>query len=220
MRTSRFLAILVVATVVAASMAAETVVPLAPFRSIELHHGGTVVVRYGPAQRVTLLAGDLDSTRVRVTDDQRLVIDSCKPDCPRKYRLRVEIITPELAAVSVSNGGTVQVVDAFPARTAIEADVEQGGTIDIRSIPADAVDASVDSGGGIFTTARQTLTATITSGGHITYWGDDVRLRKSIRDGGAVKRGAPADAAKPLSELGLSVPAIPPPLHPHRKRVD
>ena len=206
MRTSR---LLLVAVLSASSMTAQTVVPVAPFQSIELHRGrGHVLVRHGQTQRVTIVDGDLQFTRVRL-DDGRLIIENCKPDCPRGYRLRLEVITPELASVSVSNGGMVQSVGSFPVQTAIEADVENGGMIDIRSIAADTVDASVDSGGAILTNARQTLTATIDSGGNITYWGDP-RVRRSVRDGGVVKRGAPQDAQKPISEFRHDVIPIPP----------
>jgi hypothetical protein len=109
----------------------------------------------------------------------------------------------------VSNGGTVQSRGAFPAQAAIEAGVEQGGTIDIRSIGADSVTASVDAGGRIFTHPGEKLAATVVSGGVITYWGD-VRVQRSVRDGGVVAKGTPADARRPLTELNPPLPAIPP----------
>jgi hypothetical protein len=165
----------------------STVMTVGQFRSVELHSGGSVILRHGPVQRVTLLEGDPRYSRIRVAGD-RLVIEKCKPDCPRGYRHQVEVVTPEISSVSVSNGGTLQSDGAFPAQAALEAHVEQGGTLDIRSIPADTVDASVYSGGRIFTNPRQALKADVESGGIITYWGDP-RVRKSIRDGGVVTRG-------------------------------
>jgi Putative auto-transporter adhesin, head GIN domain len=210
MRMLRLLSIAVLsATALASSGAAPTVIPVAQFRSVELHDGGNVIVRHGPTQRVTILMGDSRYTRIRVAGGQRLVIEKCQPDCPSDYQHRVEVITPEISAVSVSNGGTVQSVGAFPAQAAITAAVEQGGTVDIRSIPADAVDASVDSGGRIFTTPRMTLAATIVSGGGITYWGDP-RVKRAVRDGGVVAKGTRADAGKPLSELNPPLAALPP----------
>lgn len=206
---SRLLSIAVLsAMALASSGAAPAVIPVGQFRSVELHDGGNVIVRHGPTQRVTILMGDSRHTRVRVAG-QRLVIEKCQPDCARDYQHRVEVITPEISGVSVSNGGTVQSVGAFPAQAAIAAAVEQGGTIDIRSIPVDAVHASVDSGGRIFTTARETLTATILSGGAITYWGDP-RVQRTIRDGGVLARGTRADAGKPLSQMTGPLAAIPP----------
>jgi hypothetical protein len=169
MRTLIFVAIAICLTIVPAD-AAQTVIPVEQFRSIELRHGGDVVVRHGSAQRVTILEGSSQYSRVRLAVGQRLTIDNCNPDCPRGYRLRMEIITPELLAVSVSHGGALRTLGAFPVQAAIQADVEQGGTIDIRSVAANAVVASVDSGGKIFTQPRQTLTAAVRSGGGITYW--------------------------------------------------
>ncbi|HEU4889045.1 MAG TPA: hypothetical protein VFV49_14265, partial [Thermoanaerobaculia bacterium] len=98
MRASRLLKIAALSAVLSSSGAAQTDIPVQQFRSIELHHGGTVIVRHGPAQRVTIRTGDLRSTRVRLATGQRLVIENCNPDCPRNYRLQMEIITPELSA--------------------------------------------------------------------------------------------------------------------------
>lgn len=181
---------LTIAVLVASYGAAQTVMPVGQFRSVELHDGGTVIVRHGPVQRVTILSGDAGSVRIRVASGQRLVIENCKQDCSDHHRLQVEVITPELEAVAVSNGGTMRTAGEFPAQAAIQAAVEQGGRIDIRSIPADTVTASVYSGGGIFTHARQALTAAVESGGAITYWGDP-RVKRSVRDGGVVAKGKP-----------------------------
>jgi hypothetical protein len=165
-----------------------TIIPVSEFRSIALSNGGHVVVRHGPVQSVSIRAGDLQYTRVRV-DDQRLIIDRTARECPERYRLEIEVVTPHVSRVSVSNGGTVQTIGEFPAQASIEADVEQGGTADIRAIPADRVNASVYSGGRIFTTAQQKLTASVESGGAITYWGDVQDVSESVRHGGVVTRG-------------------------------
>src|SRR5687768_113955 len=117
MRSLRLLMFVVLATTVPASSgAAQTVIPLGQFRSVELHNGGNVLLRHGPTQRVTLLTGSLQCTQVRLADGQRLVInnDGHGRDCGRHERLRIEVITPELSAVSVSNGGTLQSIGAFP----------------------------------------------------------------------------------------------------------
>lgn len=209
MRTLRLLA---VAALFTASGAAQTVIPLERFDSVELQNGGQVVVRHGPVQRVTVVSGDSRTTRITV-DRGRLVIDGHGRGRPRDHRLEVEVVTPAVTAVSVSNGGTVRTAGAFPAQAAIDAHVEQGGRVDIRAIPADAVFASVYSGGGIFTNARQALTAKITSGGSITYWGD-ARVQKTVRDGGAVRRGKAADADRPLAEMEPLAPLPPAPIAP------
>lgn len=188
---------------------AQTAIAVNRFRSVELHHGGTVIVRHGPVQRVTMLKGDHRYTTVRVASGDRLVVANDRESCPRGYRVEVEVVTPQLDAVSVSNGGTLQIAGGFPPQASIAAAVEQGGTIDIRSIAADDVAASVYSGGGILTNAREALAATVRSGGAITYWGDP-RIAKNVRDGGVVQRGKAADARRPLSEMNPRPPAIAP----------
>lgn len=202
----------------AVSAAAQTVVPVGHFRSVELQNGGNVVVRHGPVQRVTILAGDLRYTQIRVDDRQRLVIDRSGQECPRGYQVHVEVVTPEVGALAVSNGGTLQTAGEFPPQASLDAGVEQGGTLDLRAISADAVDATVYSGGRILAAPRHTLSTTITSGGNVTYWGDP-QVSKHVRDGGAVQRGRSADARRPLAELnGIqeaipSLPAVPPVPH-------
>ena len=179
----RALRLLVVA--LALPVAGQTVIPVGQFQSVELRHGGHVIVREGPVQRVTMLSGDPRYTDVAL-EGNRLVISN-RGGCPRDYRLEVEVVTPGLTAIAVSNGGTMQTTGAF-SQDKIDASVEQGGRLDIRSIAADAVVATVYSGGGILTNPRKTLDATITSGGSITYWGDP-RVNKTVRDGGGVQRG-------------------------------
>ncbi|HUP62916.1 MAG TPA: DUF2807 domain-containing protein [Thermoanaerobaculia bacterium] len=197
------------AIALASSGAAQTVISVGPFRSVELDGGGHVIVRHGPAQRVTILEGDLQCRRIGVATNQRRVIEHAGRDCRRHERTVIEVVTPEISAISVSNGGTVGSAGTFPVQAAIEAHVEQGGAIDIRSIAADSVDASVHSGGGIFTSPRETLTAAVESGGVITYWGE-VRVKRSVRDGGAVVRGKPADAEKPLLDPRPRLHELPP----------
>jgi hypothetical protein len=210
MRTLTLLTIAFLSTTALSQTNIQTDMPVGPFQSVELRHGGHVTLRHGPVQRVTLLSGDPQITRARIEDGQRLVIQKCAAKCPRGYRMEVEVVTPSLSAVAVSNGGLLQTAGDFPAQAAIEANVEQGGAVDIRSIAVDAVDAEVYSGGRIFTNARQTLTATVESGGAITYWGG-ARVRKSVRDGGVVARGNPEDARRPLSDLGYRLaPPVPP----------
>ena len=176
---------------IALSGTADIEIPVGHFESIELHNGGHVIIRQGATQSVTLVSGDPDAVDIAVRG-QRLVIQNHGSHRRRhNERLEVEIVTPELTAVSVSNGGTLETAGEFPAQSKIAASVEQGGTVDIRTVPADAVVASVDSGGGIFIHARQTLTASVRSGGAIRYWGNP-RVTRSVRDGGSVSKGAPA----------------------------
>src|SRR5690348_351217 len=69
------------------------VVQLPAFHSVEVPDGGHVVIRHGAAQRVTLVRGNLDYTKMRVTADGVLVISNCRHEC-RGYRSDVEIEMP------------------------------------------------------------------------------------------------------------------------------
>ena len=198
-----------------AMVAAQTVVPFRPFSSVELRGGGKAILRYGPTQRVTLLKGSPDYTRVTIEDGGRLVIDNCKRQCPRGYDLQIEIVTPDIARISVADGGTIESRGSFPRQAEIGLAVRDGGTIDIRSMAVDSVTASVDEGGRIFTRPQTVMFARVVNGGNITYWGD-ARVKSSVQGGGGVTRGTAAEADKPTSELSPSLPSLSPipALHP------
>jgi hypothetical protein len=190
----------------------QTAVTIAPFSAVELRNGGKVFIRHGATQRVTLLKGVRDYTHVKIAGGDRLVIDKCRSNCPRGYELEVEIVTPDIASISIADGGTIEVQGSFPGRAEIRVAVTSGGTIDIRSMSVESVTASVDQGGKIFTKPQSAMTAAVRHGGNITYWGD-AKVVSSIRDGGVVIKGSADDADKPLSHLGSSfqdVPPIPP----------
>src|SRR5580692_6578369 len=96
------------------------------FDSVELRGGGHVVLRHGAAERVTLLAGNTQYTRIRIEDGDKLVIDACNSDCPNHYDLEIEIVTPDIQGVSIEGGGHVETASGFPAQSAIAAAVEGG----------------------------------------------------------------------------------------------
>jgi hypothetical protein len=208
-----------------AMVAAQAMASLRPFSSVELHGGGKAILRYGPTQRVTLLKGSSDYTRVMIADGGRLVIDNCRKECPRGYDLQIEIETPDINRISVSDGGTIESRGSFTRQAEIGVAVSQGGRIDIRSMAVDNITASVDQGGIIFTRPQTAMFAKVANGGNITYWGG-ARVKSSIKGGGVVTRGTAAEADKPLSELSPSIPlmvpvvpalpAIPPARNPWR----
>lgn len=174
---------------VQAAAQAEATVPVAPFRSVELRNGGKVILRHGPTQRVTFLKGSPGSTQITVSSEDGLVID-CTSKHARGYELEIEIVTPEIAGLSVAHGGTIQSRGSFPRQAGIGVSVDNGGTIDIRSMSVGSVSASVLSGGRILATPLTMLAATVVEGGHITYWGD-ARVTQSIEHGGSVTKGSP-----------------------------
>jgi hypothetical protein len=150
-----------------------------------------VILRHGTAQRVTLLQGSTQYTSIRIDEGtpRQLVIDSCRHQCPRNYRLDVEIVTPEIRGVSVSDGGAIESANGFPQQGKIAAEVEDGGKIDVRSIAADEASAAVNDGGKILLKARNRLSAAVNDGGAIVYLGDP-KVSSAINDGGSVEKGS------------------------------
>lgn len=205
------------------SAAQSDPIPLAPFRSVETRNGAHAILRYGPTQRVTVLKGSPDHARITISSEEALIIDkTCNDKCGRGYELEVEIVTPEVVHVTVAHGGWLQSRGAFPRQTELGATVDNGGTLDIRSLSVDSVTASVLSGGRILTKPRTSMVASVVQGGNITYWGN-ARVTQSIRHGGVVEKGAPADADKPLLDVGTANAAVPPsppvpPIEPLRDR--
>jgi hypothetical protein len=203
--------LLVAGIVLLAPLPVQTTLQVGPFNSIEVPHGGHVVVQRAPTQRVSLVRGSLDYTRLTVADGGRLVIDKCFRKCPRGYRLELEILTPNVTGISLANGGSIQTRGGFPRQNDLSVTVSHGGTIDVRSMVANTVTASVYHGGRILTVPQASLSARVTQGGAITYWGAG-QVRQSIEHGGVVQRGTAEEIDLPLSEIG-------PPLVPHVTKI-
>ena len=66
----------------AAPAAARTPVAAAAFDLLELQGGGRVTVRNGATQSVTLVRGNLETTRFTVRRDGKLEIDACGAQLP------------------------------------------------------------------------------------------------------------------------------------------
>ncbi|HEY5048554.1 MAG TPA: DUF2807 domain-containing protein [Rhizomicrobium sp.] len=169
---------------------AATIVPAAPFDSIELEGGGHVTLIRGSVQQVRILKGSTAYTRIHAddSDPRKLIIESCNADCPHPYDLDVEIVTPQIRAVAVAGGGAIESSGTFPAQHSIAVAVHGGGRVDVRSIDsADAI-ASIDGGGTISVKAAEGLTAAINGGGKIRYWGNP-HITEAVNGGGSVSRG-------------------------------
>ncbi len=178
-----------VAALLTAAASAQTVVPLAPFKSVGLSGGGEVILKHGTVQSVTLLKGSTQFTRLTVKDDGNLQIDACNNNCPHNYDLQIEIVSPAIAAVAISGGGSIHAEGAFPASPRLEAAVEGGGVIDARAIPAAKVDAAVDGGGAIKVSASASLNAAVSGGGEIKYWGNP-SVQQAVSGGGSVSHAS------------------------------
>ena len=190
MRNSLFLSAAAAASLLLAGAAsAATVVPLAPFKSVGLQGGGSIVLRHGDVQRVTLLKGSTDYTRFNIHGSS-LNIEACNNSCPHDYDLEIEIVSPVIEGVAIQGGGEIKAQGAFPAGGRLEAAVSGGGDIDVRAIPAASVEAAVNGGGDIATTATQALNAAVSGGGDITYYGNP-QVNQAVSGGGSVTHAAP-----------------------------
>jgi hypothetical protein len=173
-----------IVAVSAPALAAEHV-PVAGFRSVELRGGGEVTVRPGPEQRVAIVEGSSQVTRIFVERDGKLRIDVCNARCPQHYRLKVEIQSPEAPDVAISGGGAIRAVSGFAAQRNLSAAVHGGGTIDVRSVQASNVSAAVHGGGQIFGRPLTSLSAAVLGGGPVRYAGSP-QVSMAVHGGGLV----------------------------------
>ena len=174
---------------------------VSPFTVLEADGGVHVTVRAGATYRATLVEGSQAYTRLVVDQSGAMTIEKCVVKCPRGYRAEVDVVVPYLTGISVRNGGRVSLVDPFPRRPHLAISVRHGGLIDVRSLVADRVDASVEQGGFILTAVDLSLTARVSNGGIISYVGNP-RVQSSVGHGGAVRRALPTDGAGPGAETG------------------
>ncbi len=183
--------LLLAAAILPLAVSAQTVVPTPRFDSVELEGGGHVVIRHGDVQRVTILKGSTQFTRIAADESQprKLKIDACNANCPRQYDLEIVIETPDIVAVAIQGGGHIESRGGFPDQHEVTAAIEGGGHIDLRSIDAAHVNASVEGGGNIMVRADKALTAAVNGGGHITYWGNP-QVTEAVNGGGEVSRGS------------------------------
>jgi hypothetical protein len=175
--------------IVAATPALATeVVPVPAFRSVELRGGGEVLLKAGPAQRVTILDGSSRFTRMHVRSDGQLKIDSCVGRCPNRYRLRVQIESPRVPDVAISGGGAIRTAGSFAPQPQLSAAINGGGAIDLRAIEARDVSAAVNGGGHIAVRPSASLTAAVRGGGDIRYWGSP-SITQAVHGGGSIGPG-------------------------------
>src|SRR5947209_3262232 len=177
-----------VALAVSAPAVATELVPVPPFRSVELRGGGNVVVVPGPVQRVTIVDGSSRFTRFRVERDGQLKIDTCNEQCPRLYQLRIEIQSPHVPDLAISGGGAIAVEGGFRPQSELSVAIDGGGKIDGRAVDASAVSAAVNGGGEISVRPRATLSAAVHGGGAIRYSGNP-QVTTAIAGGGHVGPG-------------------------------
>ena len=176
------------ALVVSTPVAAAEVVPVPAFRSIELRGGGDVIVRPGPAQRVTITSGSTRFTSMRVNRDGELEIRACNERCPQSYDLNIEIVTPNAPNAAISGGGQIRFAPGFAPAAHLAVAVNGGGQIDARPVQVSNVSAAVNGGGRILTGRSANLSAAVNGGGEVRYAGSP-HVSSAVRGGGVVHRG-------------------------------
>jgi len=161
-------------------------VPVSSFRAVQLRGGGEVIVRPGPAQRVTVLEGSTRFTRFHVDHDRRLRIDVCQVQCPRHYRLRIQIESPRVPDAAIQGGGMIRALGGFAAQPHLSTAVHGGGLIDMRAVDAVNVSAAVNGGGSIRVRPRHSLSAAVNGGGEVRYAGNP-QVSMAVHGGGVVR---------------------------------
>jgi hypothetical protein len=182
-----YLPLFLAAFAASAPALATEVVPVPAFRSVQLRGGGEVSIRPGPEQRVTIVEGSSRITRFRVERDGRLRIDVCDGNCPRQYRLRIDIQSPSAPDVGIAGGGLIRASGGFPAQRQLSVAVSGGGKIDMLAVQAGSVNAAVHGGGLISVRPRSSLSAAVNGGGQIRYAGNPA-VSSAINGGGSVHR--------------------------------
>ncbi len=181
---------------------AQTVVPLQRFDAVELSGGGEVILRYGPVQRVTIVEGNTQISDIRVegreerrvgrntmiSGNDRLVISPCRQRCPERYKLVVEVQTPDIDALAVRGGGMIRVREGFRPASNVAVAVSGGGQIDARALAAASASAAVNGGGAAMVGPSSRLSAVVNGGGMVRYWGNP-RVSTVVSGGGTVVRG-------------------------------
>ena len=182
-----YLPLFLAAFAASAPALATEVVPVPAFRSVQLRGGGEVSIRPGPVQRVTIVEGSARITRFRVERDGKLRIDVCDGNCPRQYRLRIDIQSPSAPDVAIAGGGLIRASGGFPAQRQLSAAVSGGGKIDMLAVSASSVNAAVHGGGLISVRPRSSLSAAVNGGGQVRYAGNPT-VSSEINGGGSVHR--------------------------------
>jgi hypothetical protein len=167
---------------------AAELVQLPAFESVQLRGGGSVVVRRGPAQRVTILNGSSAYTQMSVNHRGQLTIDACNHHCPRQYNLQIEIQSPDAPDAAISGGGSISFAPGFAPQGDFSVAVNGGGQIDARALSAAKVSAAINGGGRILSGDSEHLSAAVSGGGEVRYTGSP-HVSSVVNGGGAVRRG-------------------------------
>ncbi|MGN6149380.1 MAG: GIN domain-containing protein [Rhizomicrobium sp.] len=156
------------------------------FNAVEASDGAGVIVRHGDRQQVTMVEGSLDVSNFEVRDGALHIITCRSWHCPNHYRLRVEVVMPQVSAIEATDGADIDVEGPFPPQRELAVKASDGGNIDARAIAAANVNARASDGGNLRIQPRKTMQAHAVDGGNIRYWGNPSVTSLVASDGGNV----------------------------------
>ena len=177
---------------------------VAAFNSVELVGSNNVVIRVGEKHSVVVKA-DRNLLNPVTTEVQsgKLVIGNTPGSFTTKSPMTVEVTVPRLNALTLSGSGNI-VVDGIEAEnlkvalpgagtltasgtaTRLDVTVSGSGTVQFTRLVANDVRAAVSGSGSIFTTATNSLDASVSGSGAILYVGNPQDVTKSVTGTGAI----------------------------------
>lgn len=164
------------------------------FDKIEVQ-GVAVSVEFGDQFRAILLDGKASPARLSLRSNQLLITcpspsaeESCEGNSNNaKVRPIVRVTAPRLSAVKVNRGGKIDIGPRIPAAPEVSLEIHGGGLINAAPIHAVAAAVVIRGGGAVKVSAIERLSANISGGGTVSYFGNP-QLRVSTQDGGRVER--------------------------------
>lgn len=167
---------------------------VANFKSVRLEGAAAVIIKVGPATKVTLTTDDNIAPLVTTSVDKDiLVIDPKEAISPTKFVVTIE--TPSLEGFEIDGAGdatitgltgtsfraTIVGAGSIKLKGAVQnahLEIDGAGDIDADELVAEAVRASIDGAGGIKVNAAKTLDAEMNGAGEIRFRGNPVVTKK------------------------------------------
>jgi hypothetical protein len=174
------------------------------FTGVELAGGNIVSIRVGAPRSVVVHADDNLLHRVTTAvQGGHLVIGQTSGSFSTKTPMRVEVTTPSLDTITLSGSGIVTVagvdgasftiavpgsgvVRASGTTSRLDVSVAGSGDAELYDLAAKDVHASVPGSGRVAVTATQSLDASISGSGAVTYAGNPPQVTTHVTGSGAV----------------------------------
>ena len=177
---------------------------VAAFNSVELAGSNNVVIRVGEKYSVVVRADRNLLNRVTTeVQSGKLVIANTRGSFTTKSPMTIEVTVPRLNALTLSGSGNIVVggieaenlkvalpgagtLTASGTATRLDVTVSGSGTVQFTRLVANHVRAVVSGSGSIFTTATNSLDASVSGTGAILYVGNPQDVTKSVTGTGAI----------------------------------